>query len=154
MRAAAFLLMLAACAPEPAPPTPPATPAAPVTARAASPRAVDARIDFEEGDDPDFGENTKSVRAFLVVQALGIRKKLFAVPYPYTCGRGEAGADLMIQCKSEDGSADATVRIEPATIVVIARDYGRLELQRTHDEIPLPPGATATVFAPARYPGR
>jgi hypothetical protein len=132
------------------------TTAATASAAAPGPAAVDARVEFEEGPDPAYGEGASSVRAFLVVRALGIRRRLFAVPFPYRCGRGEsdASADLVVQCTGDDGTAYAVVRVEAGALVVVARDYGQLDLQRAREEIPLPRGGVATVFAPASYPDR
>jgi len=159
MKRALALLFVLACEPMPTPsPTPSPSPSPnPTPSPSPSPSSlnVDARIRFEEGLDPDYGENTRSVRAFLDVPALRVEKKLFTVPFPYRCSRetADAGDDLVVQCTGEDGSAIASVRATPTTLVVVARDYGRIDLARTHDEIPLPRGATATVFAPAHYPG-
>ncbi|HEY1957000.1 MAG TPA: hypothetical protein VGH28_15380 [Polyangiaceae bacterium] len=154
MKRLVFIVFALACVdplPTPSPsPTPSPNPTPSPHPSAAN---VDVRIEFQEGDDPGYG--SKAVTAMLVVPALGLQKKLFTVPFPYTCGRGatDASADLVVECKGEEGTATATVRVEPATIVLIARDYGRIDLARTRDEIPLPRGATATVFAPATYPG-
>lgn len=157
------LALVAACT-DPAVLPPPASSPAPATsaAPARAPTNVDARIEFEEGLDPDYGDNTTSVRAFLEVPALGLKKKLFTVPFPYACARAAGGAadgptgtradDLVVRCRGDDGFASASLRVEPATLVVVARDYGAIALHRTRDEIPLPRGSTATVFAPARYP--
>ncbi len=148
-------LALAAACTDPAALPPPAPSPAPTTSVAPAPATnVDARIEFEEGLDPDYGDNTTSVRAFLDVPALGLKKKLFTVPSPYVCARAasDAGDDLVVQCSGDDGFASASLRVEPATLVVVARDYGAIALHRTRDEIPLPRGSTATVFAPSRYP--
>ena len=153
----AFALLFVACAPEPAPTQTPAP--ARTQTQAAAPAArtnVDARIEFEEGRDPDFGdEGETSVRGVLVIPALSIRRKLFAVPFPYTCRRGEsdAGDDLVIECLGDDGLAYARLRAEPGHVVVISRDYGRLDTAKIQDDIALPSGTTVTVFAPLKYPG-
>ena len=95
------------------------------------------------------------VRGVLVVPVLSLRRRLFTVPFPYSCRRGEsdAGDDLVIECRGDDGAAYARLRAEPGRIVIVARDYGRIELRRTEDAIALPAGTTATLFAPLKYPG-
>ena len=154
MKRALLALLLLACDPAapPASPTPAPSPT-PTPAATPTPQNVDVRVDFDEGPDPDYGQNTSSVRAWLVVPSLGVRKKVFTVPAPYTCGRGAGvGPNLVVECKGSDDSASVNVHVEGPTVVVVARDYGRIDQQRTRDEIPLPRGATATLFAPARFP--
>jgi hypothetical protein len=150
-RALPLLLVLVACDPAPA-----QTPAiVPTQAPTATPaQSIDVSVDFEEGRDEDFGPQGNSVRAFLVAPAIRLRKKLFAVAFPYRCGRGstDAGDDLVVQCTGDDGNAYASIRLENGHIVVVTRDYGKLELNKTREEIALPAGMTATVFAPAKYP--
>ena len=147
------LLFLACTDPAALPPPNPAPTPTPTPAATPTPQNVDVRVDFDEGPDPDYGQNTTSVRAWLVVPALGVRKKVFTVPAPYTCGRGAGvGPDLVVECKGSDDSASVNVHVEGPTLVVVARDYGRIDQQRTRDEIPLPRGASATLFAPARFP--
>jgi hypothetical protein len=150
-RGALALPFLLACDPAPkqTPTLAPTQTSAPTHAQ-----SIDVSIAFEEGHDADFGPEGNSVRAFLVAPAIGLHKKLFAVSFPYRCGRGttDAGDDLVVQCTGDDGNAYASIRLENGRIVIVARDYGRLELNKTREELALPPGVTATVFAPAKYP--
>ena len=130
-------------------------PAAPsVTATQAAPAAVEVRLDFEEGPDPDFGEEATSVRGFLSIPALGVRKKLFAVPTPYRCERAEAdaSADVSVRCLGDDGWGGALVRVEGGRVHVEPHDYGRIPLRDASFDLALPAGVVPTFFAPARYP--
>jgi hypothetical protein len=146
-------VFLIACTPA----APPAESAAPARTAAPSAQArtnVDVRLELVEGPDPDYGEGATSVRGVLVISALSMNRKLFAVPSPYTCRRGTSSADeLVVECSGEDGVAYARLRTEAGHVVVVARDYGRLESRRTEEAIALPANATATLFAPLKYPG-
>jgi hypothetical protein len=143
--------LISGCTPEPTK-TPTEAPAQTQAAKART--NVDARIDFEEGPDPDYGVDATSVRGVLVIPALSMRRKLFAVPFPYRCRRGEsdAGDDLVVECQGDDGIAYARLRAEPGHVIVTARDYGRLDSQKIVDDIALPSGTTVTVFAPLKFP--
>jgi hypothetical protein len=152
-RALAFPFVLLACETAPAQ-TPTQTPAQTPTQARTLVQSIDVSVAFDEGHDEDFGPEGNSVRAYLVAPAIGLRKKLFAVSFPYRCGRGttDAGDDLVVQCTGDDGNAYASIRLENGRIVIVARDYGKLDLNKTREEIALPAGVTATVFAPAKYP--
>ena len=152
LRALALPLFVLACDPTPAR-TPTVAPTQTPT-QMGTPQTIDVSVAFEEGHDEDFGPQGNSVRAFLVAPAIGLHKKLFSVAFPYRCGRGttDAGDDLVVQCTGDDGNAYASIRLENGRIVIVARDYGKLELNKTREEIALPAGVTATVFAPAKYP--
>ncbi len=127
------------------------TPSSRATAAPSAPVVIDARIEFEEGADPSFGENVTTVRGILSVPALATRRVLFSVPYPYRCVRKGDG-DLTIECLGDDGSAFASLRIEAGHVLVKSRDYGRLTLDAVAIDLPLPANATANVYAPAKLP--
>jgi len=154
VRVLSFIVLLVACTPEPAPTQPLASTSSTAPTRSApAPTNIDARVEFETGPDPDYGEGSSSVRAILVVPALSVRKKLFAVPFPYTCRRGDSDAEsgLVVECVGDDnGVARVSMHVEPGHIIVVSSDYARIE--KSTDDIPLPAGATATVFAPLKYP--
>jgi len=124
---------------------------APTAQTESAPRVIDVRVDFEEGNDASFGGNVTTVRGIFSVPALGVRRALFSVPYPYRCARRDEG-DLAIECSGDDGSAVIAVRVSRDRIVVRARDYGRLDLAASSFAIALPPSAVTHLYAPPKLP--
>ena len=94
------------------------------------------------------------MRGFVAVPALGVRTKLFAVPFPYRCERREldASADFAMWCLGDDGWGGVRLRVEPGRVVVDPHDYGRIAMRDTSFVIALPAGSVATFFAPVKYP--
>lgn len=129
--------------------TRPVTP--PTTAASAEPTAVDAHIEFEEGLDSSYGAGVTTVRAILAVPSQSIRRQLFAVPFPYRCGR-KTDRDLAVECTGDDGNAFATLRSDAGKIIVTARDYGRLDRDLVTIDLAMPPNATANIYAPTKFP--
>jgi hypothetical protein len=155
MRRRALLLALSlGCTPPSPSPTPSPTPTPTPTPSPPPATAIDVRVEFETGLDPDYGDSTRSVRGFLVVQALGVRKKLFAVPFPWRCERvaTDASADLAVRCTGDDDWGGARVHVEAHRIVVEPHDYGHTAREDVTFELKLPPGAVATLFAPTTFP--
>ena len=149
---ACLFVFVGACTPA-APPAQTASPTQTAASAAPARTNVDVRLELVEGPDPDYGEGATSVRGVLVIAPLSVNRKLFAVPFPYTCRRGTSSADeLVVECAGDDGVAYARLRNEAGHVVVVSRDYGRIEARRSEEAIALPEGTTATLFAPLKYP--
>jgi hypothetical protein len=131
--------------------TTPAATVAPSASVAPSPAVIDARIELEEGPDASFGESVTTVRAILAVPALGTRRQVFAVPYPYRCTRKD-DRDLVIECVGGEGTAWVKLHADEHHVVATARDYGRLDRDAITIDLAVPRGAAANVYAPARLP--
>ena len=150
MSRAILLVLLAACDP----PVPTHTPAPPVTQTQpptnAPTRNIDVRVEFEQGSDA----YSPYIAAFLTIPAMNVRTQLFSVPFPYRCMRGatDAGDELAVQCRGEDGDASASVRLENGHVVAVAHDYAHIQADATVQDLALPPRTTATIYAPPKFP--
>ena len=147
-----LVFALAACDP----PAPTQTPVAAASHTAsASPAAptqnVDVRVEFEKTSDA----YDSYISGFLDIPAMGVHLRLFTVPFPYECMRGETDASdaLDVECRGDDGFGSAMVRVEGGHVIATANDYGRIRADKTVKDLALPPGSTATLFAPAKFPG-
>jgi len=151
MKRLAIALALAACDP----PTPTQTPLPAASQTQQQQRApsqnIDVRVEFE----PTSDAYASYISAFLVIPAMGVHFQLFAVPFPYQCVRGETDAtdSLVVECRGDDGYGSASVRIDAAGhVVATARDYGRINADKTVKDLALPPNTTATIFTPPKFP--
>jgi hypothetical protein len=149
MKRLVIAMTLVACDP-PAPiQTPP--PAASQTAQTQTPaQNIDVRLEFEKTSDA----YASYISAFLVIPAMEVHVQLFAVPFPYHCERGEsdAGDELVVRCLGDDGFGSASVKLQDGHVIATARDYGRINADKTVKDLALPPRTTATIFAPPKYP--
>jgi hypothetical protein len=150
MRAPFFALALVACDPPPPVQPIPAASQSAVRATTGPTQNVDVRVEFEKTSD----QYSSYISAFLTIPAMGVHAQLFAVPFPYGCARGETDAsdELVVRCQSADGYAQASVRIENGHVIATARDYGRINADKTVKDLALPPNSTATVFTPPNFP--
>ena len=64
----------------------------------------------------------------------------------------DAGSDLSVHCMGDDGMGAATIHVEGERIIVVWRDYGRLDLDKKHEEVAVPQGAVVNMYAPPKYP--
>lgn len=150
MKRLALTLAIVAC--DPAAPTqtpPPAGSETQVPAQTPA-RNVDVRVEFEKTSDA----YSSYIAAFLVIPAMEVHVQLFSVPFPYQCMRGETDAsdELVVECRGDDGYASAAVRLDHGHVIAVAHDYGRITAEKAVKDLALPPNATATIFAPPKFP--
>jgi len=148
MKRLVLAIALAAC--DPAAPTQTPPPAGSQTQTQTPAQNVDVRVEFEKASDT----YSSYIAAFLVIPAMDVHAQLFSVPFPYQCSRGEtdAGDELVVECRGDDGYASASVRLDHGHVIAVAHDYGRISADKTVKDLALPAGSTATIFTPGKFP--